>query len=184
MSSRHTLGMIMLAALLHGCASAGLEARQLAWHGSGPNPCVFGGVTPAAEAHCLEQRWRSGGELIAINNAALDGLSKDPRDLPCQVHVARAEQALRERPGFEFEPVYSCPIKNNPRGSCHVSLLVTDEEGRRHVLDNGAVLRPEHYTASVASLDDYADELDGVYWIGHIPDNAREIALAKTTSSR
>lgn len=177
MRSGITVLTMVLAGLLHGCATTGLEARQLSWDGRGDNPCVFGGVTPQAEAHCQSVRWKSTGALIAMNQEALQRLPKDPRDLPCQVHVSRLQSALAVQPRFEFEPVYSCPTKNNPRGSCHVSMLVVDEEGRRFVLDNGAVLSPEHYTASVASFDEYSAELGGVYWIGYLPSDARQIAL-------
>lgn len=177
---RYAMAVLLIGGLMQGCASTtDLEARQLAWDGSGPNPCLFGGVTPQAAAHCQSQRWHSTGTLMALNREALEGLPKDPRDRPCQVHVSRLEEALAAHPQLRHQPVYSCPLKNNPRGSCHVSLLVMDEEGRSHVLDNGAVLNPYHYSASVGSLEEFSAELGGVYWIGYIPDDAREIALAR-----
>lgn len=164
--------------LLQGCATSGLEARQLSWNGSGPNPCLLGGVTDAAQQHCSAMRWKDDGLLMALNREATASLPKNLEAKPCQIHVARLEQALQAHPDLTHDRLYSCPGKNNPQGGCHVSLLVRDAEGRSYVLDNGAVLADRHYRASVATLNEFADELGSVYWIGYIPKDAREIAMA------
>ena len=172
------VGVAVSVAMLQGCAStAELEQRQLAYSGQGSNPCLFGGVTEAANTHCQQVRWGSEGALMAINAQATRGLSRDDADHPCQEHVARVEAALKSQPGYKSQRVYSCPLGAGE--SCHVSLLVSAPDHKMYVVDNGAVLKDERYRASVAALDDYANELENVYWVGSMPDNARQIANAR-----
>lgn len=169
-------GILALFGFLQGCASTlEMEARQLAWDGSGKNPCLLGGVTEVAQQHCMSVRWQDNGMLMAMNRTAMENL---PKLHPCQAHVARLEKALESHPEYTHERLYSCPTKNNPNGDCHVSLLVHDQEGRSMVLDNGAVLNQQTYTASIASLNAYADELGTVYWIGYMPEDARDVAMS------
>ncbi|HVT34297.1 MAG TPA: hypothetical protein VHE37_01835, partial [Nevskiaceae bacterium] len=117
------------------------------------------------------------GVLMAINNNALRGLSRDNADHPCQEHVARVEAALADHPGYHSQRVYSCP--DGGSDACHVSLLVTAPDQQTYVVDNGAVLDDAHFRASVAHLDEYAAQLDNIYWIGALPDHARQIADAR-----
>jgi hypothetical protein len=162
--------------LLQGCAStAQMEQRQLAWDGHGSNPCLFGGVTDQAQAHCQSVRLGGEGTLMAINTKAMQGLSKSNADHPCQVHVARVEAALANNPNYRTQRIYSCPEGGSE--NCHVSLLVAANR-EMYVLDNGAVLKSNRYAASVAHLDEFSEELNDVYWIGRMPDNAHAIAAA------
>jgi hypothetical protein len=170
------MGVLLLS--LGGCAStAQTEALQLAYSGDGPNPCLFGGVSERANQHCAAVKSGSSGLLMAINHRALLNLSEDPADHPCQIHVARLEKALQEHPQYSAQRIYSCP--DNAAGMCHVSLLVSDPSGELYVMDNGAVLDPALYSSSVASLDEYAGQLNNIYWLNYLPDNAREIAMAR-----
>ena len=172
------LAAVLALAMLQGCAStAEVEQRQLAYDGHGSNPCLFGGVTAAANAHCQQVRWGGEGLLMAINNQALRGLSRDNADHPCQEHVARVEAALRSQAGYSSQRIYSCP--DGSSDNCHVSLLVSAPDQQMYVVDNGAVLSGEHFRASVAHLDDYAAQLDNIYWVGSLPDHARQVADAR-----
>ncbi|HVT34298.1 MAG TPA: hypothetical protein VHE37_01840 [Nevskiaceae bacterium] len=171
-------GVAVAVMMLQGCAStAELEQRQLAYTGTGSNPCLFGGVTEAANLHCQQVRWGSEGVLMAINAQATRGLSRDDADHPCQEHVKRVETALADHPGYRSQRVYSCPAGGSD--NCHVSLLVSAPDHKMYVVDNGAVLKDDRYRGNVAALQEYAAELDQVYWVGSMPANAKQIANAR-----
>ena len=163
--------------LLQGCATtAQMEQRQLAYNGAGDNPCLFGGVTPEAEQHCRQVRWGGEGLLIALNSEAVQGLPQADSAHPCQIHVARMEAALAHNPKYRTQRIYSCPEGGSE--NCHVSLLVAAPDNQMYVVDNGAVLKDARYRGRVAHLDEFANELDDIYWIGQMPDHAHEIASA------
>ena len=162
--------------LLQACAStAQMEQRQLAYNGTGDNPCLFGGVTAQAETHCREVRWGGEGLLISLNQEAVQGLPQADSAHPCQIHVARLEAALAHNPNYRTQRIYSCPEGGTE--NCHVSVLVAGAHDM-YVLDNGAVLKDSRYPGSVAHLDEYTEELGDIYWIGKMPVNAHAIAAA------
>jgi hypothetical protein len=148
--------MVSAACLLGGCATTGeIEKRQLAYDGTGSNPCLWGGVTEKADAHCAEVRCGTIGYLTAINSHARRALPEAEGSAPCQVHVARLQAALSERSDLRSQAVYSCPPQLS--GQCHLSLLVTDASGAQYVLDNGAVFGEAQAASGVGTLQRYSE---------------------------
>lgn len=173
------LGTLFLsgAALLisAGCASTEqIESRQLAYRGGAlfGNPCLFGGVTPRAQAHCSMLEFGTEGLLLAANAKVLRAL---PHGADCKDHVASLTAKLAANPALKVEPVYSCPNGGGPEGICHVSALVSDVLGTRYVVDNGTVLGVAY--GGVSTLDRFVAELDGEYWVGQPPGQAQAIGL-------
>lgn len=170
------LGLGLLVLGLQGCAStAQIEQRQLAYNGHGANPCLFGGVSDKAQAHCEAVRSGAEGLLTAINTKAMQGLPRSNAAHPCQIHAARVEAALAHNPNYRTQRIYSCPEGGTE--NCHVSVLVAGAHDM-YVLDNGAVLKGSRYPGSVAHLDEFTEELNDIYWIGKMPVNAHAIAAA------
>lgn len=168
--------LILLSLSLQGCASlAEMEARQLAYDGSGRNPCLWGGVTEKADAHCAEVRWGLQGYLIALNGRASQHLPTAVDAAPCVEHVQRLEQTLAARTDLHSERIYSCP-NYAVDGTCHVSLVVTDARGERYVLDNGAVLKDSSSQEGVGSFETFVALTGGEYWMGKVADQAVMIA--------
>lgn len=161
---------------LQGCATvAEVEVQQLSYQGTGKNHCFWGGVTEKAEAHCAEVRWGVEGYLMAVNKAATKDLAASEDANPCQAHVARLQEVLKDRADLSTQVVYTCP-KDLP--DCHVSLLVTDAGGNNYVLDNGAVMRDTDSVAGVGSLQQFAALVDGNYRLITGGGHASQIMLA------
>jgi hypothetical protein len=171
-----TLYPLLALLLTTGCAStAQLEARQLAYRGGNGwlgNPCLFGGVTPAAQAHCSTVELGSEGRMIVTNARVLAAL---PEHADCNTHVAHLKAALAGDPGIRVESIYSCPNGGGAQGLCHVSALVKDAQGVQYVLDNGAALGARN--GSVATLAAFAQAVDGEYWVGTPPTAAQAIGI-------
>lgn len=160
---RCLFGWLLLILTLQACAITGdLEAQQLAYDGQGPDPCVWGGVSKAADAHCTELRWGTKGYLMALNERAIQGLPSYDGATPCQDHVERLETMLTGRPDLRVSRLFSCPpgAKDN---RCHLSLLVTDARGGQYVLDNGAVIRKTDAALGVGTLQQFAELTHGDY---------------------
>lgn len=171
----HSLAVLLLASsLAGGCASLrATEAQQLAYQGQGPNPCLFGGVTPEADRHCEEIGQGLYGLLLGVNARASENLAMAD-DMPsCQRHVARVREALWEYPYLSVRSVFSCP---RGREACHVSALVTAGPSESYVLDNGIVLDPGVYAASVGSFGQYLESVQGQYWF--YPPGRQHLAAA------
>lgn len=156
MRGRNLSPLIMCAAVIQGCVStAEMEARQLAYSGAGPNPCLWGGVTERASQHCAEVSWGTEALLIAANREAMRDLPQSDDDKPCQIHVQRLEKALMSVDGLTARRLYSCPDNRNSGAVCHVSLMVTEKAGRKFILDNGAVLPRTIFPDGVSSMEQY-----------------------------
>jgi len=162
--------------LTSGCAStAQLEARQLSYRGGSGwlgNPCLLGGVTPAAQAHCSTVELGSEGRMIVTNARVLAAL---PKEADCNAHVAHLTAAFAGDHNIRVELIYSCPNGGGAQGICHVSALVKDAQGVQYVLDNGAALGASN--GSVATLSAFAEAVDGEYWIGAPPTAAQAIGI-------
>jgi len=160
---KRLLGLMLLTLAVQACAITGdLEAQQLAYDGRGPDPCVWGGVSKAADAHCTEMRWGTKGYLMALNGRAIQGLPSYDGATPCQDHVERLETMLKERPDLRVSRLFSCPPAARDN-SCHLSLLVTDARGGQYVLDNGAVIRKTDAALGVGTLEQFARLTHGDY---------------------
>ena len=147
---------------LSACSSIGVsETQQLAYQGKGPNPCLFGGTTPAADWHCLVTAKGYAGALSAVNARLMQELAQADGDRSCQAHVDRVRAALWERPDLRVFSVFSCP-----RGyeNCHVSALVGVPGGQYYVLDNGTVIKSQQHLASVAPFKDFRAAVGNEYW--------------------
>lgn len=168
MNSKPIAAMTALLTALQGCAStAELEARQLAWRGPSPGPCLFGGVSPPSVQHCVRLGFGDEALMQAVNVQVLRDLGRRPR---CTVHASAVQRALQAYPEMRTEMVYSCP---GGADRCHVSLLVQAADGRRYVLDNGSVFPRE--PAHVGSFEAYAQAVDRRYWIGRPPTTAQAL---------
>ena len=175
MSARNLF--VLAAFLLNvGCASTSqTESRQLAYRGGGgwlSNPCLFGGVTPAAQAHCASVEFGSEGRMILANASVLAAL---PDGADCKDHVGQLTVALTRGGAVSVQPIYSCPDGGGARGICHVSALVTDAQGVQYVLDNGAVLGASN--GAVSTLTAFAAAVDGEYWVDTPPTMAQAIGV-------
>ena len=169
MNTRFTLTAMSatIGLALSACASTGdLEARQLAYNGTGPNPCTFGGATERAVAHCARMNFGTLGLLTAINERVLETL---PAGADCEDHVAAVQQRLAGT-GLRGKPVYTCPMTSLD-GVCHVSLHVVDPAGKQFVVDNGAAVNAL-YPAHVAEFEEFRQLVGQAYWF-----DKNEVAL-------
>jgi len=162
--------LLLLSSAVSGCAymerqTALEEQRQLSWTGPGEGPCAFGGVTEAASAHCAMLAWGTEGVLEAVNEK-VRGFGVP---MLCTSHVAAVESALLRHKELRTTPIYTCPAIARAQGQCHVSLEVTDRDGERYVVDNGAVVSGLVGSGGVASFNEFARAVDGIYWIGSPP---------------
>lgn len=164
------------AGLMAGCAStAEIEKRQLSYRGDGgflSDPCLFGGVTAKAQAHCTGIEFGTEGVLLSANTKVLKAL---PKGADCKTHVAAVTEKLSADPTLTVQPIYSCPGGGAAEGLCHVSALVTDVTGQQYVVDNGSVLGPGY--AGVSRMDQFVAELGSEYWIDEPPTKAQAIGL-------
>ena len=113
--------------------------------------------------------------LVDVNYAVRDTLG---REAPCTQHAAAVERALAKRADLAVAPIYTCPAAVRGLGQCHISTAVTASDGTRYVVDNGAVVNDNVGWGGVATLEDFSQAVNGVYWIGTIPsveDIARRI---------
>lgn len=125
--------------------------------------CAADGPTPQPLREI--NRYGTEGALMELNAEAQLSL---PAGADCQDHVAAVRRMLAGRhPDLKAEPLYSCPNGGFSIGLCHVSVLVTDAQGERLVVDNGAVLR--RYPVQVARLEEFSREVEHTYWIGQPP---------------
>jgi hypothetical protein len=164
---------------LSGCAALDrheqrVEQRQLAWTGPGAGPCAFGGVTEAADAHCALLNFGTEGILQAVNEKVGQRIGPDAS---CTMHAAAVQRELRRHRALSTTPVYTCPLASRADGACHVSVLVTDDDGEHYVVDNGAVVHGSIGAQGVAAYDDFRRAVDDVMWIGETP-TVEQIAQA------
>ena len=174
---RKLLIAVLAASLLPGCALyenslRREEARQLSWTGPGAGPCAWGGVTERAQEHCAMIEWGPVGSLHAINEKTRARLGPNA---DCIEHVETVRAQLARHRGMTDELLFTCPIETRARNECHVSLLVTLADGERYVLDNGAVVTAALGLEGVATFENFARQVEGVYWLG-FPPSARELA--------
>lgn len=85
----------MFTFLLASCAGVGgavqrEEARQLAWTGAGPGPCLFDGVSERADRHCAVVNFGTEGVLMAVNDRAQGGVER----VSCEEHVRAVHREL------------------------------------------------------------------------------------------
>lgn len=154
----------LLTAIFVGTQTLGApsEAEQLASRGPTKlldltDPCLTGGVSPAAAKHCLQ---RDGAEryLSAVNRKAVEKTQHMPRS--CKEHVKEALAILtNEEPTWKTSVLTSCPTPDQVK-PCHVSLLVETSEGK-FVLDNGAVSPAS--MGNAITLAEFADMTEGRY---------------------
>lgn len=168
------MAVITFTALSSACAD---EARQLAWTGPGSGPCLFGGVTERADEHCAQINFGIEGVLAVINDRALARSGRGGVS-----HVTALRRELAHRADLRAEPLYSCAAAFGESGECHVSLLVRTHDGRRFVLDDGAVVGDTVGAGGVASFAAFEEAVEGVMWVGRAP-TSEEIA-AKRRSAR
>ena len=152
-------------ALLPGCAAydralRGNEARQLAWFGPGLGPCAFGGVTEEADAHCARVTGGTESLLIAVNARVLARRQgADPA-----AHIQAATRILARHDTLRLEHLLTC--RAGDKAPCAVSLLVTDDEGGRFVLDSGLVVKPGLSADGVATFAAFEQMYAGHYSVG------------------
>lgn len=178
----YVLFLTCTAGLVAGCAStAEIEQRQLAYRGDGgllSDPCLFGGVTAKAQAHCTGIEFGTEGVLLSVNTKVLKAL---PKGADCKTHVAAVTEKLSADPTLTVQPIYSCPGGGGAEGLCHVSALVTDLTGQQYVVDNGSVLGPGY--AGVSRKDQFVAELGSEYWVDQPPSKAQAIGLESLMSN-
>ena len=154
------LGVLLALLGLGGCAAPGRSGDGIL---ALRDACLWGGGSAEEDAQCAEQRWGTRGYLMALNARAMLDLPTYDGSSPCQDHVARLEEALKQRPDLKSSPLFSCP-PNDRENRCHLSLLVTDAAGRQYVVDNGAVLSRSRASGGVSELATFA-RLTGEYRI-------------------
>lgn len=155
--------LILVCGHLFGCAAMTADRQEMMNYKTSENsswfsnlflnPCALGGMDVESNIHCGAQNFGSEGQMVALNTTAKRNAGPNAN---CEQHVATAE-ALASAQGFEVNRLYSCPDEFlASKGECHVSLLVTEANGTKWVLDNGAVIDKNLGIAATAKWSEVA----------------------------
>lgn len=160
---RHLI-LALICGYLVGCAAMTADKQQMMSYTAPENstwlsdlfvnPCVLGGTDAESNIHCGAQNFGSEAQMVALNSAAKFNAGPAAN---CEQHVESAETLAVAR-GFEVDRLYSCPDEFLASvGECHVSLLVTEANGTKWVLDNGAVIDKNLGVGATAKWSAVAD---------------------------